>query len=1217
MPQPADSQARQQALDTQHSFAVSAPAGSGKTGLLTQRMLCLLAKANTPEEILCMTFTRKAAGEMRARLVAALVDAQNDLPPANAYEEHNRTLALKALARDRQQGWNLIEAPNRLRILTIDSFCRHLASQLAIDAGIGQLPEPSDSPQMAYRLAVQQVFASLEDKSPVGAALETLLIHFDNDLARLEGLLTRLLSQREQWLSVIFSQGNTRDFLEQALQNLIRESLQNASAQLTERASDIAILADYAAMHLKEHSPEANLSHCCGLIELPDSDEDNIKAWQGIVELLLTQKDEWRKTITKATGFPTKKDALLPTLADQRKAEWIELVTWASQQSGLLATLQDIRALPPASYQYGQWQVLDALTQLLPRLVAELQLIFQQQRSSDFSEITLTALQALGTDDEPTDLTLRLDAQINHILVDEFQDTSSVQFHLLKLLTNGWQNGDGRTLFIVGDGMQSLYSFRNANVGLFLDARQHPIGSLHLQPLDLSVNFRSQANIIDWVNSVFVEAFPPRIDSGRGAVPYTHSNSFKAALPEPAVTIDVLSTEDESSPFKEAELVAQHALEARRQNPSASIAILVRGRRHLREILPALRNHQLDWQATDIDPLSSAMPVIDLVSLTRALLNPADRIAWLSILRAPWCGLGLDDLLAIATTELTDNPTPEKAPYPLLLLQIFHYQNTQGEDGKGLSPAGQQIISRVAKVLDSTWQRRHRKPLRTWIEGCWFALGGPAALGTDGTAPAIALHQCQQYFELLERHTRGAATINDWHSFQYAVDQLYAEPLALKEPLILKEPLATKDPLASEHSLIKELSPPLQIMTIHKSKGLEFDVVILPGLDRKGASNSHELLLWRERVNQAGDNELLLSPPQKLGAVDDTLYTHLKREESIKSRLENTRVLYVACTRAIQRLHLLFRQSGKSPAQDSLLASLWPVLEPHIAASNAKESDDPDQIRHLEHCAITVHETSNARPGTSLGNKQAEGIEEPSNEHLFSFRLPADWQSPFSQGGNETGQAAKAPPVNQTSAKTIATIGKAGDSDARKIGTLFHRTLSLLVIEGIDLWDAPRIQRQQASWKIQMQQAGIIDSSKALSVLNQALQQCLADTEQHWLFNNQHSHSHCELALNYLDSKGDIATVIIDRCFVADGIQWIIDYKTSMPTEGQSIDDFLDQQAQQYLGQLELYAQRLSDMHQQGSFSAETGIETKTPLIKAALYFPLLAQLTIVINQQS
>ncbi len=934
------------------------------------------------------------------------------------------------------------------------------------------------------------------------------------------------------------------------------------------------------------HLP-AGSNPCLGLTGLPESHSDHLPAWRGIVELLLKKDDDWRKTINKSSGFPTKKDSLQPEFAAQRKTEWAELRDWAQEQSGLLDTLRDIRALPPAHYADDQWQVLEALTNLLPRLVAELKLVFQQQRASDFAEITLNALQALGSDEEPTDLTLRLDAQINHILIDEFQDTSSVQFRLLRLLTSGWQNGDGRSLFIVGDGMQSLYSFRNANVGLFLDARKHPIGNLQLEPLDLSVNFRSQANIIHWVNAVFAEAFPPVMDSGRGAVPYGRSDGFKPALSEPAVTIDVLSNEDEAHAILEAELVAQRALQTRQQNPAASIAILVRGRAHLREILPALRAHQLPWQAQDIDPLAAAMPVIDLVSLTRALLNPADRIAWLAILRAPWCGLDLADLLAIATAPINANPTPEKAQYPLLLLQLLNHGEIGADQGPKLSAEGKKIIPRVATVIANAWQQRYRKPLRTWVEGTWLALGGPTALGT-GEDASIALHQCQQYFDLLESHSKGAVSIDDWPSFQYAIDQLYAEPLAEKEPLADKKPLADDAPTSSA-----DKPAPLQIMTIHKSKGLEFDTVIIPGLDRRGANNSHELLLWRERVNNDGSNQLLLSPPQKLGAGDDALYTHLKREENIKSRLENTRVLYVACTRAIQRLHLLFRQPTKNPAAGSLLASAWPVLEKHIIVD-----EDGELPPALEHCAITRHS-----PSVAISDEHPEEERnEPTNEHSYSFRLPPEWRSPFADNeprgnpNNKPVMAGNKPPA----------ISLPGASDPRKIGTLLHRTLRLLVLEGIDQWTPERMSHQQKSWAIQVQQAGIIDAKGAINVLNEAVTMCLADHPQHWIFDRSHAHSYCEFALNYRDPKGNISSAIIDRCFVIDNTQWIVDYKTAMPAEGQALDDFLRQQRQSYQEQLALYAQTLSQLH--------NNLGENSLKIKAALYFPLLSHLEIVLE---
>src|SRR5690606_11785541 len=167
-------------------------------------------------------------------------------------------------------------------------------------------------------------------------------------------------------------------------------------------------------------------------------------------------------------------------------------------QPECMTLLHGVRELPADCYEDDQWQLLDSLTRLLPLLVAQLTLVFKQLGATDYSAISQAALLALGSDDAPSDLALQLDYRIRHILVDEFQDTASPQLQLLQKLTAGWQPDDGRTLFIVGDGMQSCYGFRNANVGLFLDARRKGIGSVELEALDLTVNFRSQVGVVKW-----------------------------------------------------------------------------------------------------------------------------------------------------------------------------------------------------------------------------------------------------------------------------------------------------------------------------------------------------------------------------------------------------------------------------------------------------------------------------------------------------------------------------------------------------------------------------------------------------------------------------------------------------------------------------------------------------------------------------------------------
>ena len=130
----ADQEARSRALDPSTSFIVQAPAGSGKTGLLTQRFLVLLASVDAPEEIVAITFTRKAASEMRQRILQALERAGSDQPPERDHERRTWKLARHALVRDKALGWQLLDNPARLRIQTIDSLCTALARQMPIGA---------------------------------------------------------------------------------------------------------------------------------------------------------------------------------------------------------------------------------------------------------------------------------------------------------------------------------------------------------------------------------------------------------------------------------------------------------------------------------------------------------------------------------------------------------------------------------------------------------------------------------------------------------------------------------------------------------------------------------------------------------------------------------------------------------------------------------------------------------------------------------------------------------------------------------------------------------------------------------------------------------------------------------------------------------------------------------------------------------------------------
>ncbi len=541
---------------------------------------------------------------------------------------------------------------------------------------------------------------------------------------------------------------------------------------------------------------------------------------------------------------------------------------------GLLEALGQLRELPPPSYSDAQWDVLRALLRTLRLAVAQLRMVFRAERIIDFMELGIAAREALGRIDNPTEVAYRMDSRIEHLLVDEFQDTSRAQFELLEKLTGGWQPGDGRTLFLVGDPMQSIYRFRQAEVGLFGEAEEKGIGGLPMSKLALRLNRRSRPAIVERVNALFSNSFPATSDDEAGAVKYTESVPAREE-PDGIVTIDgFVEGEDQL----EAARVIERIRAARNEDPNGSIAILVRARSHLFAITGALKAAALPFSAVDIDPLADRSIVRDLLALTRAMLDPADRIAWLSILRAPWCGLTLADLEALVRDRGTAS--------------IWDCL----QDLRSLTDDGKRRAVRLRDVLTNAFAGQGRWPLRRWVERVWMALGGPACLeGNEG-----ALQDAAAYFNLLEAEQSGA-DVRDFDRFRKRVADLFAQP---------------ENPVGAG----------LHVLTIHKAKGLEFDTVIVPGLGRRPKLDDKPLVLFHEwRV--ADGFECLVAPIDETRAEPDELYRYLRRLDRRQNDWERTRQLYVAATRAKKRLHLMGHVGNKGePAKGSMLSDLWPAL---------------------------------------------------------------------------------------------------------------------------------------------------------------------------------------------------------------------------------------------------------------------------------------------------
>lgn len=499
--QPQDHAARAAALDPARSFLVQAPAGSGKTELLTDRILALLATVNRPEEIVAITFTRKAASEMHARVLSKLRRGL-DAPPEAAHERRSWDLARAALARNDAQQWHLLDHPARLAIRTIDSFCAGLVRSMPWLSELGGMPEITDDARAHYEAAARATLDLADDYD----AVRILLQHMDVDVQAAKDAIADMLGQRDQWLPLL-RHGSDREALEETLAEAIGEDLDAlCEAMPLGWAEALCGPARLAAAQLQDGGEDDRLAPLRDWTDELPADAEALDQWRAVAHLLLTGTGSLRKTVNKNLGFPAKCAHKEPFVA------WLESADGDAPWVRRLAAVRDI---PAPRLSDAQWEVLGAQLMTLALAVAQLRLRFADTGEVDFIEISQRAAAALGSADDPGELLLKLDASIRHLLIDEFQDTSQTQLDLLKTLTSGWQAGDGRTLFLVGDPMQSIYRFRKAEVGLFLEVAQRGVGELQPGFLNLTDNFRSQAGIVDWVNESFAQLLPKRSDAPR------------------------------------------------------------------------------------------------------------------------------------------------------------------------------------------------------------------------------------------------------------------------------------------------------------------------------------------------------------------------------------------------------------------------------------------------------------------------------------------------------------------------------------------------------------------------------------------------------------------------------------------------------------------------------------------------------------------------------
>lgn len=1118
-----DVEAREAALDRAHSFIVQAPAGSGKTELLIQRYLALLSAVDAPEEIIAITFTRKAATEMRVRILQALHGA-GEADSERPHKLRTQQLAREALRRDAAKNWALREQPGRMRILTIDALNGWLARQMPWLSGLGPLSAVADDAAALYRDTVRAVLLGETGGRDVRRAVQRLLVHLDNRFGTIELLLAEMLAIRDQWTGLVeggLDSAAARQVLEHSLRRIVTRHLEKLQAQLGAGTitEGVALAAHAASVLSRDAARDAGAFIACLEFEgAPTAEPADLPVWLALRQLLLTESDAFRspRGINVRLGFAA---------GDPMKERLLALLESLGENEALRELLAGLRRLPSPAFDETQWDIIGSIVTILGACLEELRAQFTRSGGTDHIEVAAAARRALGGELDPTELAMLLEYRIRHILVDEFQDTSSNQFLLLEQLTAGWSAPDQHTLFLVGDPMQSIYRFREAEVGLFLQVWQEQrLGSIPLRPLLLTRNFRSQRGVVSWINAVFAGIMPAQSDPTVGAVAYAPSIAVHAAE-EQSADIQVVYS---GSRMEEAHRIAAYlrrVLSGEECGTVDSAAVLVRSRGHLADLVPALRAAGLRFRAVDLEGLGQNAAVRDLLALVRAIVSPADRIAWLSVLRAPYCGLRLDDLHALCHDE-TQRP----------LRGIIADETRCAR----LSEDGRRRLARVAPVLEAAIMRRGRLTLRALVEGCWIALGAPALLD------AADLDAARAFLSLLEQHDEGG-DLDDAALLEESTSLLYAPP----------------DP---------EGDVRLQLMTIHKAKGLEFDVVVLPRLDGVPRRESDRLLLWDRNLGDDG-LDFLIAPLRQRGSDTDATYAFVRASRAQKADHEGVRLLYVAATRAKRRLLLsgTLKERVKNgeaelrpPTARSFFSMLWPIVQEDVERRYHEWKESGSERTGSDTAAVT---------GVLLRRVKAEWLPPA---------LPAD-------AASETYSFPEAAQTSDESTRRLLRAGKA----ARAVGIAVHELLGRLAADGGMLWIQTEPGRRQTMISELLREAGLQqDDPDALQRAYSAIERTLGDERGRWLL-HPHGQNENEFAVTGVD-EDRVISIRIDRTFVDDdGVRWIVDYKTAFH-EGAGLEEFLGGQVESYRAQLERYARLMR------KWDARP--------VRAALYFPLLQE---------
>ena len=863
-----DAEARRQAVDPTRNVALEASAGTGKTRVLVDRYIGLLIAGVKPRNILAITFTRKAAAEMRQRILQELARRHRDqaIPP---------------------ELWREIrESLGEIAISTIDAFCLMLLREFPLEADVDpgfELADETETPRL--------VDEALDRTLRVGRGLATdepemALLFAELGEFRLRSGLARLLDRR------LVTWDALSRFLRHAQHATIDESVSRLIARLRAALSSVTGGAGGFIATGPPH-PDFLLTarDLQGLLADPPPSPAMTQALlERLRDHVLTQNGEPRKRLSyKKTEFRSPRDyerhlaavsALGPYLVD-----------------ALHAYRQDINLV-----------LARAVRRLFAIALEQYQRTLRKYGVLDFSDVLQRTLGLLGRMDEFSRSRFKLESRYQHVLVDEFQDTSRAQWELVELLIRSWAAGRGLgstaldpSIFIVGDRKQSIYGFRDAEVAVLDEAARYiealrPIGQVRTA---ISRSFRAVAELLSFVNDVFtaIDKVAERPDAFRyGDEDVFPLGSADAFEPEALAVVSAASDEAQAAMVADeiatllgsGATVRDRETGVRRAIRPGDIALLFRTRDGHQVFEQALAQRRVPYYVYKGLGFFDAGEIKDILALLTFLARPQSELNAAAFLRSGFVRLS-DEALKLLAPGLAASVLGE---LPEACAHLSPYDRQRLLLARRDVPRWIGLVDRLppSELLD-----------RVLADAAYSAdLGGPAY--------RQARENLKKVRALVRRiQNRGYTTLGR------IVDHF-------------NRLVAGGD----ESNAIVDALDAVNLMTTHAAKGLEFPVVFLVHLQRGSGGALDPVRVVPAPFGSAEHIE----PSVAIGEHESDADRDLAAREAEEAK----RLLYVALTRARDRVYLaatLGADGRFSPGAGGLGRTLPPTLHALLVTAGA------------------------------------------------------------------------------------------------------------------------------------------------------------------------------------------------------------------------------------------------------------------------------------------